>query len=332
MSSTNGWLIRVENAASKKLRLIDPLSRLIKVKRLPKGSPKVLNLFNFHVSEVSKAYGLEYVLGNEPAIDFDELKSVAITKVAISSSPASDDCVVMAIHSGGKLGFLKLGEKKWTTIDDAQTRSYYKKSHYDDIVYHKGQFYAVSTAGRIIVIDSSSKVTEFPSPVGVQYDGQFKHLVESFGDLFLLIRYLDVEEEFFCGRLNSEDSEDSEEGDFGYLYGGNPEYPVRFEVFKLNDEKKQWVRVKSFDGRAFFVGDDCSFSLWARELSGCKENCIYFSESFFSGDDDDHPGYDAGIFDLVDGTVGPLSSFPGYSHIFWPPPTWLMRTESSFKC
>lgn len=283
--------MKLEEEKSKKLRLMDPLSKIVKVERLPDGFPKVLNLFNFKVSAISKAYGLQYVgRPNEPPTEFNELKSISIKKVVTSSS-GSGEYAIMAIHTAGKLGYIKLGDKEWSIINDGHSRS-----HYDDIAYHKGKFYALDFTGRVLVIDSPLKFSEIANPLrGSLHGGRYLKLVESCGDLFLVDR--------------------SERG------------RIKFVVYKLVNDKNCWVEVKNLGGRAFFLGDDCTFSLSAKDLSGCKENCIYFNEMDILEDDGDYPGYDAGIFDLKDSKTRRLSSVAGYSQIFWPPPTWLTADE-----
>lgn len=293
----------VEKSGSNLMRLLDPLSRS-RIQRLPKSFPKVLNSLTFRVHEIGRVYSLQYVgFRNERATN---------KKVVMSSCPVGVDCAIMAIFSSGKLGYLSLRHGKWTTIDDPHP--------FDDIIYHKGQFYCVNYEGRVLIINSPSQISEIASPrYGVQFGGQIKHLVESSGDLFLVDRYLNPSGECYV----NENGQDYTGSDHDFRYCGNPDYPICFKVYKLNHEEKDWVRVKSLGGRALFVGDGCSFSIPAQDLAGCKENCIYFREIFFTERHGDHPGYGAGIFELENGTVGPLSSFAGYSHIFWPPPTWL---------
>ncbi|XP_031287390.1 putative F-box protein At1g65770 isoform X2 [Pistacia vera] len=97
-----------------------------------------------------------------------------------------------------------------------------------------------------------------------------------------------------------------------------------FKVYKFDEEKREWVEVMDgLDDSVFFVGDDDSFSLSAKEFPGCKGNCVYFKEADPFKVSDCHPGTDGWIFDLKDGTVGGLSAFPGYSNIFRPRPTWV---------
>ncbi|XP_031286483.1 uncharacterized protein LOC116145194 [Pistacia vera] len=92
-------------------------------------------------------------------------------------------------------------------------------------------------------------------------------------------------------------------------------------VYKLDEEMCEWVEVEDgLEDRVFFLGDDCSFSLSAKEFSGCKGKSIYFKHGP-SRIDGFLPGIDGGIFDLKDRTVRHL--FAECSKIFWPPPSWV---------
>ncbi|XP_050240770.1 putative F-box protein At5g60060 [Quercus robur] len=204
---------------------------------------------------------------------------------------------VMAVHIGAKLGVWKMGDKKWTNIDDGR-----ESALYDDAVYYKGKFYAVDITGLAISVDSSMKIKKVTHPLprfGFGHGGQFKYLVKSPNELFLVDKDYDVEREMFEDERVDSDSDSSD-------------FPLYLMVYKLNEEECEWVKVKSLGDLALFVGDDCSFCVSVKDYVGCKANCVYFTEDSFSkGGRDDYPGYDTGLFDLEDGTASPLSAFPG---------------------
>ncbi|KAF3956121.1 hypothetical protein CMV_018729 [Castanea mollissima] len=60
--SSNSWLVRVEEFEPGRTRLLNPLSSL-HIRFLPDRFPKVINLLDFRVVEVSKAYELQYSSG-----------------------------------------------------------------------------------------------------------------------------------------------------------------------------------------------------------------------------------------------------------------------------
>ena len=321
-STTKTWMVKIEHATvstepNSKVLLKEPLSRF-HFQKITQKLPKVLNLLDYKVSEVSKSYGLEFVAveKNPDEYEFNELKSINIKKVVVSDSKKGEDFAVMAVHTGKKLGVWKMGDKKWTNIDDGRERAYY-----DDIAYYKGKFYAVDITGLAISVDASTlktkKVALPMSPNGFGHGGQVKYLVKSPEELFMVDRYYDVGIEMFgelCG------DSDNDGGDFPFYLG----------VYKLNEEECQWVQVDSLGDLALFVGDDCSFCVSVKEYVGCKGNCVYFTDDSFGVDErDDYPGNDSGLFDLEEFTASPLRGFPGYSKIFWPPPTWLKTKPCS---
>lgn len=286
---------------------MDTLSRCA-IQHLPKNFPKVLNTLNFRVREVGKAYGLRFFdVRGKPITSF-EFKSILIKKVIMFSK--GDEYGLMMIHIRGRLALWRLGEEKWSLIDDGA-----EKSHFDDVIYYKGRFYAIDYKGRIVVIDADSlKATELASPVHGSR-GTHKHFVESFGELFLVDKYLDDELQIFCN-------------DYSDIVADVPDYPVHFEVFKFIEEEQKWDWVSDIGDRVLFVGGDRTFSLSSTDFPGFKGNCVYFTQDCFCEEDDDRPGFDAGIFDLEERIAGPLSAFPGYSKIFWPPPAWLRPQRS----
>ncbi|KAK2988252.1 hypothetical protein RJ640_028636 [Escallonia rubra] len=267
---SKAWLIRIEDGKNGKFRPLNPLSRTLS-EHVPKSFPKVLNLLNFRVTEIGKGFSLEFVETSKKNVGrkFEELKSILVKKAVVSSSPwtvSGDDYAIMAIHAG-KLVFIKLGDEKWTLFDDPK--------QCDDIVYHKGCFYAVDYKGRTVVIGADLKAKEIAAPMPGRGGGQFKHLVKSGGDLYLVDKYMDPEHQMCFNEFL---------GDFSFEEI-NPEVQVHVKVFKLNEKEKEWEWVDSLGGDVFFVGDDCSYSVSARDFDGLKGDCVYFCDDEFQSDD-----------------------------------------------
>ncbi|PQP92968.1 F-box protein SKIP23 [Prunus yedoensis var. nudiflora] len=185
--------------------------------------------------------------------------------------------------------------------------------------FGNGQFYAVDGTGRTVIVGLHSNLIVVANPV---FGGDKKFLVESSGELLVVDMYLsmaaetdlDVDDEIIQLQFN----------------GCLTERTVRFKVFRLDREGKRLVEMKSLGDRVLFLGDDCTFSASASELSGCKGNCIFFTDNFFytSGEDEGvFKGRDIGVFDLDDGSIAPLSDYPEYSKLFWPPPDWIAPTQ-----
>ncbi|XP_031259775.1 F-box protein SKIP23-like [Pistacia vera] len=181
-------------------------------------------------------------------------------------------------------------DKKWTRIDMGY-------DNFLDVIYHNEKFFALMSTGVTVTVDSKSMtVSPVAGPLQIESVWVWSYLIKSSQDLFLIIKSWPFQID-----------------------------PIEFKVYKLDEEKREWVEVMDgLEDSVFFVGDDASFSLSAEEFPGCKGNCVYFKGGPFEVTDC-HPGTDGGIIDLKDGTVGGLSAFPGYSNIFWPRPTWVEK-------
>lgn len=226
----------------------------------------------------------------------------------------SSDFVLLTIHVSGKLAMFKSVEKRWTIIHDMP-------SPYDDVILFKGRFYAVDGTGRTVVVGLNSNPSLAANPV---YGGDKKYLVESNGELLVVDMYLSTDHE-------EVDWDGDEEVSQVQLDGCLYERTVKFKVYKLDELGQRLVQMKSLGDRVLFLGDDCTFSASASELSGCKGNCIYFTDNFFytSGEEEGtFKGRDIGVFDLDNGSIAPLSDYPESSKLFWPPPEWVSSTTS----
>ncbi|KAG2695225.1 hypothetical protein I3760_07G005100 [Carya illinoinensis] len=295
---SEGWLIRVEESEPGKIRFLNPLSgRHIRV--LPESFPKLINLLDFRVLEVSKAYKVGKSLSGS--------SFTTVNKVVLFPNSAwtrAEDCVVFIIYLDGNLGYAKYGDKRWTLVDK-------QYSHYDDIIVYKGQFYVIDRLGTVSWIDSSLKLIQFSPPLcGL---GSQKYLVESCGELYVLDRYFDGERSQRRYR---------DENIFADLPSSHVcPRTIDFKVYKLDQEWGTWVLVKNLSDTMFILSNDCSFSVSAREFPACKGNCIYFTDEngFF-------------VFNLGDGSFSKIQCFPDFSHIFRPPPSWLSPNLTSSKC
>ncbi|KAA8535954.1 hypothetical protein F0562_028432 [Nyssa sinensis] len=208
-----------------------------------------------------------------------------------------------------KLAMFKSGDKKWTVIDDLP-------SPYDDVILFDGQFYAVDSTGRAVIVDSSPSVNLVAHSV---FGGDKKFLVESCAELLLVDMYLSTGPEEDLGSY--EYFEFYDEFDCYMI-----ERTIRFKVFKLDQEGQKWVEVKSLGDQMLFLGDNCAFSASASDFTECKGNCIFFTDHFLSSnreEDGVFKGHGIGVFDLETGSIGPLANYPDYSNLFWPPPAWV---------
>ncbi|PNX83010.1 F-box protein [Trifolium pratense] len=85
----------------------------------------------------------------------------------------------------------------------------------------------------------------------------------------------------------------------------------------LDGKEKEWVELTSLGNRVLFLGNGCSFSASASDLSVAKGNCIIFMDDVF--DILDNPVWDSGmcVFHLDQRQLSPLSDNPDYLNLFW---------------
>ena len=285
--SSKSWLVKVEEFEPGRVRLLNPLSSL-HIRFLPDSFPKVINLLDFRVVEVGKAYKLQLSSG---------MNIAGVNKLVLFPNSAWTSCVedklIFGLFHEGKLGYVKYGDENWTFVDD-------HNFYYDDITVYKGQSYVVDRLGTVSWIDSSMKLIQFSPPLcGL---GNKKHLVESCGELYVVDRFFDRERRF---------DQDLRR------YRLCPK-TVNIEVHKLDQEWGRWAMVKNLGDQVFFLGKDSSFSVSATEFSGCKGNCVYFTDE-----------NDIGVFYFENQKTGKIVDFQDRCHLFWPPPSWLSSKSSS---
>ncbi|XP_024636169.1 F-box protein SKIP23 [Medicago truncatula] len=154
-------------------------------------------------------------------------------------------------------------------------------------------------------------VTTFPF-IGV-FKGDKSFLVECDGDLLLVVQYLS---KLYVSNVDGEE-----------IYNG----AVRFKVFKLDEKMKMWVEMRNLGDRVLFLGEDSAFPVLASNLCIANGNCVIFRDDILRN----VRPTDLGIsfFHLDQCRTLPLSDFPSYAKLFWPPPEWVgMCIDNSRVC
>jgi hypothetical protein len=77
------------------------------------------------------------------------------------------------------------------------------------------------------------------------------------------------------------------------------------------------VEVRNLGDRVLFLGEDCAFSA---KCDG-NENCVIFMDDVYRNCHSAELGIS--VFHLDQRRISPLSDFPCYSKLFWPPPEWV---------
>lgn len=267
----------------------------------PLDFPRKLNLLNFGASEIGRFYNLTYDGHKlfEPNGWYEEFLKVIFV---------SSGSMIVALFAGN-LGLLRLGtienkvKPKWEII--------LTDTHFDDIVDYDGRLLGINSVGGLYEMmghDVSGMREIVPPITDMGGGGKRKRLVESSGGLYLVSVTSNV------------------------AHG----QPVR--VYGLNEETRRWIEVTSIGDQILFFGFSFSFSASAQEFEGfCGKNCIIFEQPSFNKSGYLRRFHDlawsclkVGACHLEDGAaVRAIESYPCYSDILWPPPTWIwMNTKS----
>lgn len=297
--SSCGWLIILDETPV--ITAVNPINRA-KI-NLPHLS-SFPNVLQFNLFDIGREYTLRTRTGGVYSRNLKEMRDYFLKKVIFSSSPSSEeDCVAFAILiQTGELAFCNKGDKAWTFIENAESYS-------EDVIYHNGLFYAVDKSGSVVVCDvngPSPSVSLVETPQ--QFGGDMQYLVSSLNELLLVTRYVDLEFEY----------------DAGHPYMVYKTY--LFEVFRLDMKGPSWVNIRSLGNQVLFLGENASLSLLASDFSGCKANCIYYTDDYSESNYDGLWGYhDLGIFNLEDCRIEQLQCYPPRlnSREQWPPPVWI---------
>lgn len=293
-----GWLIKIEEDANftDKVQILNPLAR-DRFGALPESFPKVLNLSSLHVFELVQEYVL-YQINYPEQSSKCGLENLYMEKaVLLRRDDELNDFMLLTIHVSGKLAIFQSVPKIWTVIDDMP-------SPYDDVILYKENLYAVDNVGSTVLVGMDLSVRVIAYPI---FGGDKKFLVESRGDLIMVDMYLSTDYDI--------------DGDFESVG------TVKLKVYKLDGAKREWVEVESLGDQVLFLGDDCKFSLSAKDVCLNRGNCIFFAN--LCGQYNEFYGkYDIGVFDLENSSTGPVETFPQFSNLFWPPPQWISATES----
>lgn len=299
-SSSMAWLTKVEESTYGDIQLLAPVSNRQLRTNSPGMMPKMLNLLHFRLVEITKACSLKLASGSPHGIN-------KVVLLPSSTNRNTNEYGVLAIFQEGKLGYWRFDEEEWKFIDETNF-------HYDDIIVYRGQAYVVDRLGTVYWIDSSLNLIQYSPPL---YGcGSQKSLVESDGDFYVVDRFFDGERRSWNDELHS---------DVAYPFRYLPicqAKTVSIKVYKLDEEWGTWVNISSLGDKVFVLGNECSFSVSAKEFSGREGNCIYFIDPLDASRQGELSGRDARVCDLSSGRISKVANFPGHSCMLWPPPNF----------
>ncbi|XP_059646117.1 F-box protein At4g35733-like [Cornus florida] len=242
----------------------------------------------------------------EDEVEYFVMKAIFSTNPTLSPN----DYIVSAIYSdNARLAFFQPGDTTWTYIDKERFILIY------DVIYYKGQIFAVDHWSQIIMVDLNKRVGESKAPqvkvIAPRNEVAFErtYLVESSsGDLLFVQRFIGCDDDNDCQHTTS-----------------------KFKVFKLLLEQLEegWpkqVELKSLGGDSLFLEDNHSICVSASKWPGCQPNSIYYSDDYI--DIQFHPPSrhcDIDIFNVENGSFGTHYTLdPSHKHM--PPSIWIVPT------
>ncbi|XP_042495110.1 uncharacterized protein LOC122074351 [Macadamia integrifolia] len=204
-----------------------------------------------------------------------------IYKSVLSSDPrmTKDYVVVAIVTDKKKLVYYKAGggrpySYRWISMAT-------QWDCFQDVIYHKGKFYAVSSNGPVITFEFSSSefpiITEIiPRPRGKGRRCDRYYLVELLGELLLVLCHFRWLLEEVLDDNDNDDHDIFVTFDTGRTEDGFKNY--KFDVFKLDESKREWIQMKSIGDNILILGNCYSVSLPAHYYQGDKGNSIRIKE------------------------------------------------------
>ncbi|KAH6837361.1 hypothetical protein C2S53_010763 [Perilla frutescens var. hirtella] len=346
------WLVKVELAENGKVRILNPVTHR-KIEISPAiEMPKALNILDFDVSEVCKAYALRYVNPSKPDESDDYYDYRYAKKVVYSGNVDNGEYVVMAIDLESRLWKIMSGRKKWIMLrlGVCSRFSDFTPPFYD-VAIVKGQFHATDVRGAIWALNYKLgwRTADYNYKRSRALKRRFVDMVDN-GEV-VLVEEMGNKANGPCAR------------------NFRVEEPVvDIRIYGLHKQLKHWVDAEDMNSCIIVVGDDCSFSVPTREelkaarvfytdrysflqdeimhFTGdytcfecdCRDICNCFNDletivadDLVASDDvrrefEGFHGHNIGVCDCETGKTGTALMFPEYASIFWPPPAWLSRS------
>ncbi|XP_061370593.1 F-box protein SKIP23-like [Gastrolobium bilobum] len=285
------WLIQIRQDPGGRTKLCYPFN-CTPIESSTSHFPQQLDLYELRVTELGHKIFLE-VMSTSGSPIFGKVVFVRLGSTFV---------LLMLVLTIGYFGRLTLGDERLTNFDIC--------TRYSDVCVFKGRLCAVDETGRTVVVGADLSVGLVAEPV---FGGVKKFLVHSEGELLLVDKYF-VDDNV----IDDYDSDGADEAKIPLPYLLRC---VRFDVYRLEEDEKKWVQLRSLGDRVLLCGDDDAFSVSVSDLCVGKGNCVIFGD-YHSFDIDD-PESQMGVFQLDEGRVLPLSDCPGFSKLFWPPPDWV---------
>ncbi|KAK2391821.1 hypothetical protein QL285_065243 [Trifolium repens] len=304
----NPWLIKIGLDSRGFTTLWNPLSRDNQL-RLRFQLPH-----QFDFSELSLfKLGHEFVIGDFSSGYSRESRSTynSIFMKKVVAYNTLHCSVLLTIHISGKLAIFRNDAEQWMVMPEMPPNPY------TDVCVFNGRPIAVDRTGLTGVVGPDFSLDLVAEAV---FGGGRKLLVESDGELLLVDKY-----SHRIGQFRHQEQSGAGQSDLctftKRVYKVGVERAVRFDVFRLDENDKKWVKLTNLGDRVLFLGKDCAFSAKASDLCMENGNCVIFRDDDYGGHIHS-TGLGINVFCLDNQQISPLSALPRCSNLFWPPPQW----------
>ncbi|XP_038679231.1 putative F-box protein At5g55150 [Tripterygium wilfordii] len=186
------------------------------------------------------------------------------------------------------LAIARPGDETWTEVE-SEYRCRPSRT-IQDVACCNGQIFALGSCGTLLLCEFDgpkppNSIIFAPPPADIKSANKL-YLVESMGDLLMVVRVVD------------------EDDDYGY-YSDYETYA--FDVHQFDFKTKEWTELYDLGDRALFIGDSYSMCLSSTEVAGCVGNRIYFTDdNFEQWDRDNYGGHESGVYDMEEFTIDRL--------------------------
>ncbi|XP_059631654.1 putative F-box protein At4g22180 [Cornus florida] len=257
-----------------------------------------------------------------------------IKKVVLSSDPiqSKNNYWVGVIYGviDPKLAFWKYGDSEWTALDGADHA-------YCDIISHHDHIIALGETASVEIWDFNNSVpakkmqiepifpekrVEFENSLGDDLYTIQSYIVESKGDLLLIVRYIGNHVRWDGVVVHEADLLDEENQCCICSH-----LTKLFHVYKLDFSQKTWEQLASIgDDRVLFLGRNQSGSHSAKGFPSCKGNSIYFTDNYYCDHlgENDMYGHDTGRFDMENQSIEVINEDEDDWQKIQPAPIWVV--------
>lgn len=333
------------------------------IKQLPDSYPKLINLLEYRVFEVAKVYSLHLRdrfrwFPNRVAmslnLDFPSIMMVRMGRLYYGKLGVDSKKCIEVSRLGGEHSFYEdvifyqgkfyaICRNGTAVVVDSSLDVTVIASRIEDVFGLNPKKYLVApnlveSSGELLLVHRYWDTEQFPSSGSSSEDSDSSSDSVDFysfdEDSSKKLSWAQVDPSTLVAReilrqraaarapVHGEDSSDSD-------YADKPPMTtdlIKFKVFKLDAEEKQWVEAdaEALRDRILVVGRNRCLSVSTGDFPGCRGSCIYFYDHYNRTNALGRGSMlsQTGVFCLDSGTCLPLTDCPNFHNIFCPPPTW----------